>query len=75
MIADPPQKLDGDESYVLSSCYGPPMEIQSIAVISKMVLKQVLKRWDEYKTQSRPSSTSITPEEHISLKFFGIILK
>ena len=38
MIVDPPPKFNSDESYFISSCYGPSMENQSNKVISKMVL-------------------------------------
>ena len=75
MIVDPPPKLNSDESYVLSSCYGPSMEKQSNEVIPKMLLTHLLKSWDENKTQSHPSSISMTLVEHISLKVCCNIMK
>ena len=75
MIVDPSPKLDSDESYFRSSCYDSSMEIQSNEFISKMVLTNLLKYWDESKTELHPSSISVTPEEHISLKVYCIILK
>ena len=75
LIVDPPSKLNSDESDFLSSCYGPSMENKSNEVISKMLLTHLLKRWDENKTQSHPSSIAMTPSEHISLKVCCIIMK
>ena len=75
MILYPPPKLNSDELYVLSICYGPSMENQSNEVISNMVLTHLLKRWDENKTRLHPSSIAMTLAEHISLKVYCIILK
>ena len=75
MIVDPPQKLDGEESNILFCSLVISSENQQNEVISKMVLTDILKRWDEIKTQSHPSSTSMTPPEHISLKLCSIIIK
>ena len=75
MIVDSPPKLDSDEPDFISICYGPSIENQSNEVISKLVLTNILKPWDENKTQLNPSSIARTPAEHISLKVFWIILK
>ena len=75
MIADPPPKLNSDKSDVLYFCYSQSKENKSNKVISKMVLTHLLKRWDENKTCSHPSSIAMTPAEHISLKVCCIILK
>ena len=75
MIVDPHPKLDSDESEVLSNCYGQSMKNQLNEDISKIVLTHLLKRWDENKTQSHPSSTAMNSEEHISLKVCSIVLK
>ena len=75
IILDPHPKLDSDESGFLSNCYGQSMKNHSNGDISKMVLTHILKRWDQNKTQSHPSSTAITLAEHISLKVCSIVLK
>ena len=75
MIVEPHPKLDSDELEVLSNCYGQSMKNQSNEDISKMVLTHLLKRWDENKTQSPPSSTAMSSAEHISLKVCSIFLK
>ena len=75
MIVDPHQKLDSDESEVISNCYGQSMKNQSNEVISKMVLTHILKFWDENRNQLHPSSTRMTSAEHISLKVCSIVLK
>ena len=43
--------------------------------IAKRVLTHLLKRWDQNKTQSYPSSTALTAAEHVSLKVCSIVLK
>ena len=75
MIVDPHPKLDSDELELLSNCYGQSMKNQSNEDISKMVLTHLLKRWDQNKTQSHPSSNAITLAERISLKVCSIFLK
>ena len=74
MIVDPPLKLDSEESNFVSSCYGPSTENQSNEVISKMVSTNLLKLWDESKTNLHPSSIAMTTAEHSSLKFFVLLL-
>ena len=74
MIVDPTSTLDSDESEFLSICYGPSMENQPNEVISKMLSTHILKHWDESKTHLHPSSISMTPEEHVSLKVCSIVL-
>ena len=75
MIVDPPPTSNSDESDVLSICYVPSMENQSNEVISKMVLTRLLKRWDDSKTWSHPSSIAMTLSEHIIVKVCCIIMK
>ena len=75
MIVYSTQKLDSDESYFLSSCYGTSMGNQSNKVISKMVLTHLLKHWDENTTRLHLSFIAMTSAEHISLKVCCIILK
>ena len=43
--------------------------------IDKRILTHILKRWDQNKTQSHPSSSALSPAEHVSLKVFNIFLK
>ena len=74
MIVEPLLKLNSEESDFLSSCFGTSMENQSNEVISKMVLTYLLKRWDKSETQLPPSSIDTTPEEHIYIKVFCIIM-
>ena len=47
MIVDPPQKLNSEESYILSSYFVTFIENESNEVMSKMVLTHLLKSWDE----------------------------
>ena len=75
MIVDPPQKLDYEESNILSIYFGISSEKQSNEVISKMVLTNLLKSWEESKNYSNPRSSAMNPSEHISLKLCCIILK
>ena len=75
MIVDPTPELSSDESDVLYICYVPSIENQSNEFILKMVLTHLLKRLDENKTQSHPSSIVTTSAEHIYLKVCCIILK
>ena len=75
MIVDPPQKLDSEESNILSSSFGISRGNKSNEVISNMVLTHILKRWGESKTQSHPRFSIMTPSENISLKVCCIILK
>ena len=75
MILDPPPNLYSQESKIPSGSIGISSENQSNEVISYMVLTHILKHWDESNTHSYPSSISMTPPEHISLKLCSIILK
>ena len=75
MIVYPHPKLDSDQLELLSNCYGQSMKNQSNKDIANMVLTRLLKRWDQNKTQSHPSSTAITSAEQISLKVFSIVLE
>ena len=59
MSVDPPQKLDIEESNILSSYFVILRENQSNEVISKMALTHILNFWKESKTQLHPSSTSV----------------
>ena len=68
MIVDPPQKLDSEESDILSSFFGISRGNQSNEVISKMALTHHLKRWEESKSQSHPRFSAMTPLENISLR-------
>ena len=75
MIVDPPQKLDSEESNILSIYFGTSRGNISNEVISKMVLTNILKRWEESKTQSYPRFSTMTIPEHIHPKVCCIILK
>ena len=55
IIIYPHPKLDSDESEFFSNRYGQSMKNQLNEVISKKVLTNLLKLWDEKKTQSHPS--------------------
>ena len=46
MSVDPPQKLDIEESNILSSYFGISSENQSNEVISKMASTHILKSWE-----------------------------
>ena len=61
MIVDPPQKLDSEESNIISSSFRISRGKKSNEVISKMVLTHILKHWEESKTQSHPRFSAITP--------------
>ena len=75
MIVDPHPNIDSDKSEVLSNYCDQSIKNQSNENISKMVLTHLLKYWDENKTQSHPSSTTMSSAEHISLKVCSIVLK
>ena len=70
MLVDPPQKLNSEESDIISSCFGTSIENQSNEVMSNTVLTNILNRWDESKTQLHTSSIATTLAEHISPKVF-----
>ena len=53
----------------------PSNEKESNEDIAKRVLTHLLKRWDQNKTQSHPSSTTLTVAEHVSLKVCSIFIK
>ena len=75
MVVDPPSKLDGDESNILSGSLGIPSENKSNEIISNMLLTNILNRWDESKTQSCPSYIYMTTPEYIYINLCSIILK
>ena len=75
MIVESTQKMDSEESNILSSSFGIPRGNKSNEVIYNMVLSNILNRLEESKTQSRPRFSDMTPPENISLKVFCIILK
>ena len=75
MIVDPHPKLHIDDLVILSKCYGQAMKKETHEDIAKRILTRLLKRWDQNKTQSHPSSTSLTAAEHVSLKVCNIVLK
>ena len=66
IILDPPQKLDSEESNMISSSFGIPIVNQSNEVISKMVLTHLLNFWEESKTQSHPRFSAMNPSGNIS---------
>ena len=72
MIIYPHQKLESDELELLSKCYGQETKKELNEDISKRVLNNLLKRWDQNRTQSHPSYTAITSAEHISLRFVAL---
>ena len=75
MILDPHPKLHIDDLVILYKCNVPGIKKGINEVISKRVLTHLLKRWDQNKTQSHPSSTVLTAAEHVSLKVCNIVLK
>ena len=75
MIVDPHPKMHIDDLVILSKCYGQAMKKEMNEDIYKRVLTDLLKRWGQNKTHSRPSSTALTASEHVSLKVCNIVLK
>ena len=75
MIVDPHPKLYIDDLVILSKCYGQEMKKETNEDIAKRILTHPLKRWDQNKTQSHPSSTALTSAEHVYLKVCSIVLK
>ena len=75
MIVDPSQKLDSEESNIISSSFGISRGNQSNKVIYKMVLTRPLKRSEDSKTQAHPRFSVMTPLENIYLKVCCIIMK
>ena len=75
MIVYPHQKLHIDYLVILSKCNVSGTKKGTNEVIDKRVLTHLLKRWDQNKTQSHPSSTALSPAEHVSLKVCNIVLK
>ena len=75
MVIDPPPKLDSEESNIISGYFGISSENLSNGVTPQMVLTNILKSWDESKTQLHSSFTAMNPPEHISLHIFFIITK
>ena len=75
MIVDPHPKLHIDDLVILSECRVPGMKKGTNEDIAKRVLTHILKRWDQNKTQSHPSSSALSTAEHVSLKVFDIVLK
>ena len=75
MVVDPHPKLHIDDLVILSKCDVPGMKKGTNEGIAKRVLTHLLKRWDQNKTQSHPSSTAINAEEQIYLKVCRIFLK
>ena len=69
MIVEQLQKMDIEELNIDSSYFGISSENQSNEFISKMLLTNLLKRWEESKTHSHPRYSARTPPEHISLKY------
>ena len=67
--------MDSEESNILSISFGISGENQSNEVIYNMVLTNILKYWEESKTQSHTSSSAKNPSEHIYLNICCIILK
>ena len=51
------------------------MKNESNEDIAKRVLTHPLKRSDQNKTQSHPSSNALAAAEHVSLKVFNVVLK
>ena len=74
-IVDPPPEIPDEELKILSAYFCLSSENRSKKVISKMVIINHSKVWYKSNTQSHPGSTSMSPYEHISLKFCSIILK
>ena len=75
MIVDPHPKINIDDLVILSNCNGQAMKKETYEDIAKRILTHILKRWDQNKTQSHPSSAALTAAEHVSLKFYNIVLK
>ena len=75
MIVDPHPNLHIDDLVILSKCNVPGMKKGTNEVIAKRVLTHLLKCWDQNKTQSHPSSSALSPAEHVSLKVCDIVLK
>ena len=75
MVVYPSPKLHIDDLVILYKCDVPGMKKGTNEVIAKRVLTHILKRWDQNKTQSHPSSSALSPSEHVSLKVCDIVLK
>ena len=67
-------KLDSEESNILSGSFVISRGNQSNEVISKMLLTDILKLWEESETQSRPRLSAVIPPENIYLEVCCIIL-
>ena len=74
MIVDLHPRLHIDDLVLLSKCNDPGIKKGKNKDIAKMILTHILKRWDQNKTQSHPSSTALTEAEHVSLKVCNIVL-
>ena len=75
MVVYPSPKLHIDDLVIISKCDVPGIKKGTNEVISKRVLTHLLKRWDQNKTQSHPSSIALSPAEHVSLKVCKFFLK
>ena len=72
MILYPPQKLDSEESKILSSSFCISRGNQTNEVIYNMVLTHILKRWEEIKTQSNLRLSAMTASEKNILRFVAL---
>ena len=60
MIVDPPPKMDSEESNIISSYFDISRENKSNEVISKILLNNPLKCWEESKTHLHPRFSDMT---------------
>ena len=55
--------------------FGSSSQDQCMETNTKIILTNVLKRWNENKSISHPSTCALTPAENVALKIYSIEIK
>ena len=75
VIVTPFPKVTDQEKKCVRNSFDVSSQDQSIENTSKIILTHVLRRWNDIKSNSHPSTSAMTPAETIALKIYSIEIK
>ena len=75
LLVTPSPKVTNKEKKCVRNSFDASSQYQCIETNSKRILTHVLRRWDEIKSNSHPSTSASTPAETVDMKIYSIELK
>ena len=72
IVVNPSPKLIDQENRSIATSFCSSSQDQSIENNTKIILNHILKRWNENKSSTNPSTHALTPAEIVALKLYFI---